>query len=96
MPSTPASPELQRRLYDAYRLRVRDDRTRNAATLQITNTADGLPSLKAPARAAADGKPAPGDLALVLCPPGGASKSRATSEPAADQRVLQLNATARL
>jgi hypothetical protein len=38
-----APPELQRRLYDAYRLKIRYNRARHAVTLHVTVTADALP-----------------------------------------------------
>ena len=69
-----APPNLQRHPYDAYRLRVRYDRTRRAVTLQVTVTADALATLTATAHAirhptSSDGPP--DDVALVLCAPGG-------------------------
>jgi site-specific DNA recombinase len=49
-----APPDLQRRLYDAYRLRIRYNRTQHAVTLQVTVTADALPTLTATTHAVQD------------------------------------------
>jgi site-specific DNA recombinase len=67
-------PALQRRLYDAYRLKIRYSRARHAITLHVTVTADALPTLTATAQTiqgATSADPAPNDVALVLCAPGG-------------------------